>query len=231
MAVIRLRGTPLDPDAPEARRWLEDELTGPEYQAAKPSPFDIAMQAIRDWFISLFEGATGLPGPVLTLLLVLLVVTLVVVGLLVFGLPRLRRRRRGAVPLFDDRDVRDLETLRRAATAAASAGDWPLAIEERFRAVVRGLVEREVVTVHPGTTARGFADAAARSFPDLAADLRDAASGFDGVRYLGGAGSPEEYARVTELERRVADARPAARGGHEASAADREAVEPAGAAR
>lgn len=225
MAVIRLRATPLDPDAPEARRWLEDELTGPEYQAAQPSPFDLAMQAIRDWFVGLFDGATGLPGPVLALLLVLLVVAVVIVGLLVFGLPRLRRRRRSEVPLFDDHDLRDLETLRRAATSAAAAGDWPLAIEERFRAVVRGLVEREVVTVHPGTTARAFADAAARSFPDLAARLRDAASGFDGVRYLGREGSPEEYARVTELERRIADARPAGRGGHEAPAPERDGVE------
>ncbi|SIN70748.1 DUF4129 domain-containing protein [Agromyces cerinus] len=227
MAVIRLRGTPLDPDAPEARRWLEDELTGPEYQAAKPSPFDVAMQAIRDWFVGLFDGATGLPGPLLTLLLVLLITAVVVVGLLVFGVPRLRRRRRSEVPLFDDHDLRDLDTLRRAATAAASAGDWPLAIEERFRALVRGLVEREVVTVHPGTTARTFADAAAVSFPDLAAELRDAAGGFDGVRYLGRAGSPDEYARVTDLERRVADARPAGRGDHEASAYDRHAVEAA----
>ncbi|KQZ08710.1 hypothetical protein ASD23_09995 [Agromyces sp. Root1464] len=227
MAVIRLRGTPLDPDAPEARRWLEDELTGPEYQAAKPSPFDVAMQAIRDWFLGLFDGATGLPGPVLTLLLVLLVVALVVVGLLVFGLPRLRRRRRSEVALFDDHDRRDLETLRRAAIAAASAGDWPLAIEERFRALVRGLVEREVVTVHPGTTARAFADAAAGSFPDLAAELRTAAAGFDGVRYLGRAGSADEYARVTELERRIAEARPTRRDGHEASADDRDPVEAA----
>ena len=223
--MTRLRGTPLDPDAPEARRWLEAELTGPEYQAAKPSPFDVAMQAIRDWFLGLFDGATGLPGPVLTLLLVLLVVVLVVVGLLVFGLPRLRRRRRSEVPLFDDRDLRDLQTLRRAAAAAASAGDWPRAIEERFRAVVRGLVEREVVTVHPGTTARAFADASSRSFPDLADELRAAAGGFDGVRYLGGAGSADEYARVTELERRIADARPAGRGEHEASADERDAAE------
>ena len=129
--------------------------------------------------------------------------------------------------LFDDHDLRDLETLRQAANAAASAGDWPLAIEERFRAVVRGLVEREVVTVHPGTTARAFADAAAGSFPDLAADLRTAAAGFDGVRYLGRPGSADEYARVTELERRVADTRPTRRGGHEASADDRDTIEAA----
>lgn len=208
MIPTRLRGTPLDPDAPEARRWLEDELMKPEYQAAKPNPFDLAMQAIRDWFFGLFDGATGLPGPLLTLLLVLLAIAVVVVGLLVFGLPRLRRRRRSDVPLFDDHDRRDLETLRRAAASAAASADWPLAIEERFRALVRGLVDREVVTVHPGTTARGFSVAAARSFPDFGVELESAAADFDGVRYLGRGGAAEDYERVTTLERSIASARP-----------------------
>lgn len=217
MVLTRFRGTPLDPDAPEARRWLEEELTKPEYQAAKPSPFDLAMQAIRDWFFGLFDGASGLPGPVLLLLLVLLVVAVVIVGLLVFGLPRLRRRRRTEVPLFDDQDRRGLETLRRAAAAAAAAGDWPLAIEERFRAVVRGLVEREVVTVHPGTTARAFADDAARRFPEFGAPLRQAAEDFDGVRYLGRSGSAEDYERMSTLERSLTGARPLGSADHAAS--------------
>ena len=207
--MTRLRGTPLDPDAPEARRWLEDELVKPEYQAAQPNAFDLAMQAIRDWFLGLFEGAPGVPAPILTLLLILLVVGLLVVGLLVFGLPRLRRRRRLPEPLFDDRDRRDLETLRRAAEAAAAAGDWPLAIEERFRALVRGVVERDLVRVHPGTTARGFADAASRPFPGLDDALRNAARAFDGVRYLGHPGTPAAYERVTALEAELAGTRPA----------------------
>lgn len=204
-----LRGTPLDPDAPEARRWLEDELQRPEYQAAQPSPFDLAMQAIRDWLLSLFQGASGLPAPVLSLLLVVVVVVLVVIGFLVFGVPRLQRRRQAPVPLFDDHDRRDLEVLRRAADAAAAAGDWALAIEERFRAVVRGVVERDLVRVHPGTTARGFADAASRPFPGHAGALRAAAAGFDGVRYLGRSGTAAEYEQVTALEAELAGTRPA----------------------
>ncbi|WP_254431289.1 DUF4129 domain-containing protein [Agromyces sp. Marseille-P2726] len=200
---------PLDPDAPEARRWLEEELAKPEYQNAKPSAFDLAMLAVRDWIASLFEGAVGLPTPVLWLLGVLLVVVLVVVGLLVFGVPRLRRRRPAPAPLFDDGDLRDLTTLRRAAAAAAASGDWPLAIEERFRALVRGMVERDLVRVHPGSTAHGIADAAARRFPGEAEGLRAAAVDFDAVRYLGRAGSSEAYARVTELEQRLAQTAPA----------------------
>ncbi|MFD4422743.1 DUF4129 domain-containing protein [Agromyces sp. NPDC058484] len=203
-----LGGTPLDPDAPEARRWLQDELAKTEYQNARPNAFDLAMQAIRDWFVSLFEGATGLPGPLLTLLGVVVVAVVVVVGLLVFGVPRLRRRRRAPAPLFDDADRRDLETLRRAAAAAAAAGDWPLAIEERFRALARGMVERDLIRVHPGTTARGVADAATAPFPRHEHALRAAAADFDAVRYLGRAGTSERYDALTDLEGALARAAP-----------------------
>jgi Domain of unknown function (DUF4129) len=201
--------SPLDPDAPEARRWLEDELAKPEYQSAQPNAFDLAMQAIRDWFVNLFEGASGIPGPLLTLLVVVVVAVVVVVGLLVFGLPRLRRRQRAAAPLFDDADRRDLETLRRAAAAAAAVGDWPLAIEERFRALVRGIVERDLIRVHPGTTARSVADAATAPFPGHEPALRAAAADFDAVRYLGRAGTRERYDALTDLERAIAMTTPA----------------------
>jgi len=208
VVLITLRGTPLDPDAPEARRWLQDELSKPEYRAAEPNAFDRAMQAIGDWIASLFAGATGLPGPLLALIAVLVVAVLVVVGLLVFGLPRLRRRRTAATPLFDDGDLRDLETLRRAAAAAAASADWPLAIEERFRALVRSVVERELIRVHPGTTARGVADAASRPFPSYDAALHAAAADFDAVRYLGRPGSRERYDALTRLELDLAAASP-----------------------
>ena len=201
--------SPLDPDAPEARRWLEDELAKPEYQGAQPNAFDLAMQAIRDWVVSLFEGATRIPAPLLTLLVVIVVAVLVVVGLLVFGLPRLRRRQRAAAPLFDDADRRDLETLRRAAAAAAAAGDWPLAIEERFRALVRGIVERDLIRVHPGTTARSVADAATAPFPGHAPALGAAGADFDAVRYLGRAGTRERYDALADLERAIATTTPA----------------------
>lgn len=209
MVLIPHRESPLDPDAPEARRWLEDELAKPEYQSAQPNAFDLAMQAIRDWFVSLFEGATGIPGPLLTLIVVVVVALVVIVGLLVFGLPRLRRRQRATTPLFDDADRRDLETLRKAAVAAAAAGDWPLAIEERFRALARGMVERDLIRVHPGTTARGLAYAATSPFPGHETALLGAADDFDAVRYLGGSGTRERYDVLTELEQAIAATAPA----------------------
>ena len=207
--VLTVPFDPLDPDAPEARRWLEDELTKPEYRAAQPTPFDLAMQQVRDWFVSLFEGAAGVPAPVLVLLLVITVVVVVVIGLLVFGLPRLRRRQRPAAPLFDDDDRRDLAALRAAAAAAAGSGDWPLAIEERFRAIVRSAVDRDLVRLHPGTTARGVAVAASTPFPDHAESLRSAAAEFDAVRYLGRSGSRARYEELVQLDLALAAATPA----------------------
>ena len=191
---------PLDPDAPEARRWVVDELSKPEYASAEPTPFDLAMQAIRDWIASLFEGATGVPGPLLALLAVLVVAVLLVVGLLVFGLPRLRRRRRAVPPLFDDHDRRDLPTLRRAAEAAAAQEDWALAIEELGAYRAAGGQSIDLVRVHPGTTAHGFADAAGRPLPAHAEALGAAAADFDAVRYLGRAGSRERYEAIVGLD-------------------------------
>lgn len=191
---------PVDPDADEARRWLQDELAKPEYRAAEPNWFDRLMAEIGRWLDELFSGGVGVPQPVLLLLVIGLIVALVVVGLLVFGLPRLRRRRAAAAPLFDDGDTRDLAELRRAAAAAAAAGDWSLAIQERFRAIVRGLVDRELVRVYPGTTAHGVVDASGTSLPAFGPALDDAAAMFDRVRYLGRDGDAEGYARLSALD-------------------------------
>ena len=43
---------PVDPEPPEARQWLVDELSKPQYQAAKPTLFDQIAKAIS-------EGAPG----------------------------------------------------------------------------------------------------------------------------------------------------------------------------
>jgi hypothetical protein len=198
----------LDPDAPDARRWLQDELSNPRYRAGEPNAFDRAMQAVRDWFLGLLDGAGAVSGEAIAILVVVGVVVLVVVGLLVFGIPRLRRRRRAELASFED-DSRDAATIRRSAEAAARSADWATAIEERFRALVRDLVVRELLQVHPGSTARALADAAARPFPAFAPRLAHAAADFDGVRYLGRPGDADAYAGVAALDDELRDARPA----------------------
>lgn len=200
---------PVDPDAPEAREWILRELSGPEYEAARPTLFDRVSQAIWDWLSSLtFGGADGPPVLPLVVVGVLLLVALLL-AFLIYGMPRLNRRSVADRELFGEHDERDAAAIRRAAADAAAREDWTLASVEAFRALARGLAERTLVTVSPGTTAHGLAERAARSFPDAAGELRWSADLFDGVRYLGHAGDRAGYERVSALDARLRSARPA----------------------
>lgn len=199
---------PVDPEAPEARDWLIDELSKAPYQAAKPTWFDLMIQAIWDWLNSLtFAGVEGPPAFGLLALVVIVVAALVVI-FLVFGMPRLNRSSRVAGALFGDEDDRGSDSMRKAAHDAAAAGDFALATAEMFRSIARGLAERTIVSTTPGTTARGFSLRAASAFPGFAARLGDAANAFDEVRYLGGSGSREQFDSVAALECDLRSTRP-----------------------
>ncbi|MGV8970192.1 MAG: DUF4129 domain-containing protein [Microbacteriaceae bacterium] len=199
---------PVDPDSPEARQWLADELAKPEYQAAQPSWFDLLAAAIRDWFLSLnFDGAGGPPQLGILLVSVAIIVAIVIL-FLVFGVPRLNRRSRVTGALFGDNDDRNSAAIRKSAEQAASRRDFAIAIAEMFRAIARGLAERTVLSVSPGTTAHDFGSRAGRAFPEHDEALAAAASSFDSVRYLGGLGSEEDYAAIAQLESRLRVSKP-----------------------
>ena len=207
-AATILASVPVDPDRPEAQQWLLDELAKPEYQAARPTWFDIASKAVFDWISSLqVLGVSGPPGLVLLLVLVAVVVGLVI-AFLIFGVPRLSRRSRVTGSLFGTDDDRDAAAMRRDAESAARAGDFSLAIAEMFRSIARGLAERTVLSTSPGTTAHEFATRAGRAFPADAESLAAASASFDGVRYLDQPGTSEQYVQVAELETRLRAARP-----------------------
>jgi hypothetical protein len=201
---------PVDPSSPQAQDWIRNELAKPEYQAAKPTWFDIASKTVQDWLASLLNGPTGDAGPVLLVVVVLIVAALIVVAFLVFGLPRINRRTAAAPrALFGAGDARSAEELRRSAAEAARAADWPLAIEEQFRAIAVALHERTLVDVHPGTTATEFAAQASRAAPAQAAGLRQAARTFDEVRYLDRPGSEAGYRQLLDLDGELERLRPA----------------------
>ena len=204
---------PVDPDAPEAQRWLIEELAKSPYQSAKPSPFDQLVKQIADWINSLIDGlgSVQIPGAgnVLNLIILLGVIAVLVVAFLIFGLPRLNRRAAATGELFGEDDVRDAASLRRDAERAAATGDYTTAIEELFRALARALDERTLVTFFPGSTARDVAVRAGAVFPDAADRLLESARGFDGVRYLNATGTVEQWQRLGELERELRTARPA----------------------
>jgi hypothetical protein len=200
---------PVDPDPPEARDWLIDELAKPVYQAAQPTLFDRIAKAIADWLASLqFGDIQGPPALGFGVIIALVVVGLVV-AFLIFGVPRLNRRSAVAGSLFGDDDDRTAVRMREDAEEAAARGDFSAAIAEMFRAIARGLAERTIVTTTPGTTARDFARRAGLVFPDLADSLVESAAAFDDVRYLGRDGTHERYRDMASLERSLRAARPA----------------------
>jgi hypothetical protein len=203
---LALATAPLTPDAQEARRLLLEELADPRYRAAEPNWFDRLVQAVRDWFTSLTLPGDGAGVPLAALIGVLVLVVLVVVALVIAGRPRLRQRSRVTGAVLADDDGRSAAELRALAEAAAARGDWDEALVERFRALVRALDERTILTVSPGTTAHGFSRRAAAVFPASADALRRSAEAFDRVRYLGQPCGREDCERVAELDRALAAA-------------------------
>ncbi len=199
---------PVDPSSPDAQEWLRNELAKPEYQAAKPTWFDIASKAVQDWLASLFQGPGGDAGPVLLTVFVVVIAALIVTAFLIFGLPRVNRRAASARTVLGEDDTRSAEELRRSAADAARAGDWVLAIEEQFRAIAVGLDERTLVTVTPGTTATEFAARAGAVVPAERARLAEAARAFDEVRYLGRAGTEAHYQLLVALDQSLQVFRP-----------------------
>jgi hypothetical protein len=198
---------PVQPDAGPARRLVIAELSKPEYRAAQPTLFDRLSSDFFTWLMSIRIQANGASqGPILLVVGIVIVVA-IIAAYLAFGPPRLNRRSTIGV-LFGEDDQRDATAMRRAAEDAARAGDYTLAIEECFRAIARGLAERTIVTVTPGTTAVGFASRASTSFPPFSDRLSAAATSFDGVRYLGVIGTEEAYRELADLDGDLASSRP-----------------------
>lgn len=196
------RGAPIAPDADEGRDLLRRELANPVYEEARPNWFDRAAAAAWDWFGGLFDAGVGGPPAIVWGVIVILGIAALSAAYVIFGPPR--RNRRSAAPgaIFED-DERDSAAIRRAAGVAAAAGDWPLAIEESFRALARSLFERAVLEALPGTTARSFARRATEFFPALGEELSASAAVFDDVRYLDRPGTEAAYREVAALEERI----------------------------
>jgi hypothetical protein len=200
---------PVDPSADEARDLLVEELAKQEYQAAKPTWFDMLVRSFTEWLDGLTAGGgTGGPPSVGILVVVIVIAALLLVAFLIFGLPRLNRRSTVTGALFGDDDTRSAADMRSAAEAAAAAGDYSLATTEMFRSIARGLAERTVLTTSPGTTAHDFGARAGRAFPERASALEDAAAAFDDVRYLEKEGTQSRYREIAALERALRTARP-----------------------
>ncbi|NNC13108.1 DUF4129 domain-containing protein [Planctomonas sp. JC2975] len=198
---------PLNPDGPTAQQWLQHELAKPEYQAAKPTWFDRLAQQISEWFSALGSGIGGNAAWIMAGIGVALLAAVLIAAFVIFGMPRLSRRRQ-APAVFDAQDHRSADELRRRAASAASAGRYDEAVRELFRAIGRALGDRTIVLVLPGTTAQELAIEASGALPAFTTQLHGAATLFDGVRYLGRRADADDYATLAALDRELAKARP-----------------------
>ncbi len=100
---------------------------------------------------------------------------------------RRRRRRTGEdePELLPDDEVPDLpaEVLTLTADQLAAAGRYAEAVRERLRAIVRGLIERDVLPSSPGWTVMELARAGGLARPQMSGALNAAAGVFSEIWY------------------------------------------------
>jgi len=223
-----LADVPVQPDADEARRWAQDELTDPIYHHT-PS----LLERLLDWLGGLFDDMprVGLDTRWLAVGVLLVAVVVALLAFYVAGpVRRSRRVRSGPAPLVNPGDDRTAAQLRADADAAAGRGDWRSAVMDRFRAVVRSLEERVVLDVRPGRTADEAAAVAGVRFPAEAEALRRGARLFDDVCYGDVPAGPEDDQRLRDLDRRLRDLRPGRDAGAAPTGAEPTGAEPVGVA-
>ncbi|KAE8762190.1 DUF4129 domain-containing protein [Georgenia thermotolerans] len=206
LVALSTRLVSVAPDAAEARRWAEHELSKAVYDTS-PSLVERLLGWLRELFDALSRIGGQAPPLVVPVVLTLVLAALLALGLLLGG--RIRRRRvaeAAAGPaLFDD--DRSSADLARAADAAARRGDFTTAVLERFRAVIRSLDERGLLDDRPGLTAHEATALATAALPALGGELDGAGRLFDDVRYGHAAAGAEEDAAMRRLAEQVATAR------------------------
>ena len=202
----RALSVPVTPDAEEARRAAEEELSKPAYRERRS-----LWEALWDWLASHLDPGAVLPGlPAWAGWVIVLSVLAALVAVMVLMLGRLRMVRRArslGAGLFDS-DHRDARTLVQAADSAAAEGLWATAVIERFRAIIRSLDERGLVEDYPGMTAQEAAARAGSALGAVEDELDHAATLFDSVRYGEINPSREQDEWMRALAHKVAALRP-----------------------
>jgi len=198
---------PLDLPRDEARQAAVAELAKPEYRVGEPN---LAARVLR-WVIEqanrLLEFVSNaVPGGLWGVAVILLAVGLAAVAVKV-GVGPLGRAAAGERAVFVGK-TRSAAEHRDRADAAAARADWPAAVIERYRALVRGLEERGLVDERPGRTADEAASEGAAALPDAASLLGPAARVFDDVAYGGRLGDAAAHALVRDAEEAARAARP-----------------------
>ena len=202
---------PVEPDADQARNWLENELSRAEYQDAQPGLLERAVAKILEFFAELLSGIQGVGAPVGILLLALGAVVLLALAVLVVR-PRLNARKKPA-GLFDETAAdQDAAGHRALAEQAARSGNWDAALAERLRAILRSAEERIILHPQPGRTAREAGTSLSAVFPAAAEEIHWLSRRFDEVRYGGSRAAEPDARRAADLDSALLASRPAAPG-------------------
>ncbi|MDB1089453.1 DUF4129 domain-containing protein [Streptomyces sp. ACA25] len=201
-------GPPVVIDRGPAQEEAERELSRELYTQHEPGLFRRIFDWVWDRVLELLDSAVVLvPGGWLGLLLIVAAV----LGLLIALRMRLgstRSARRGGKERIFTEQPRSAAGHRANADEHAAAGRWDQAVQERMRALVRGLEERTLLDPSPGRTADEAATEAARSLPALADGLRAAARTFDAVTYGGRHATAADHHRLRDLDEQTRRSRP-----------------------
>jgi hypothetical protein len=148
-------------------------------------------------------------GPSALIIVCIIIVAALIDALIVWGRPRRSRasRRHGDALLGAD-DDRSAAQLRADAERSARSGDWDEATVLRFRALARGLLERDLIDPAPGATAQSIAREISTALPIEAAAVRSAAASFDDVRYLRHPATEQSYSELAATDDRLVARRP-----------------------
>ncbi|OBB24593.1 DUF4129 domain-containing protein [Mycolicibacterium elephantis] len=200
----------IDIDRDAAHEIAQRELAKPIYPKASLS------DRIEDWFndllYRLLSEASSMPGGWLTItVLGILVAVALIVAVRVIR-RTMRTARSGEHALLSGHDLSAAQH-RRTAEQFAAAGDWAPAIRHRLRAVARQLEESAVLEPVPGRTATELARDAGRALPELADQLRSAATAFNDVTYGERPGTEAAYRLIVDLDDRLRRTHPASGAG------------------
>lgn len=198
---------PVEPDADTAREWAEDELSRSVYQEST-SFFDMILTWLAELWDYLSSLGTGVSAPIVPIIVAVILAGVVAISLVLAGRVQSRGHRGSgdSRELFED--SRDSAALFAAADAAAASGNWPVAVLEHFRAIIRSLDERTIVEDRAGLTAHEAATEASAAMPPHSSELTWAAVLFDDVAYGEAVPGSEEYARLQQLAAGVREAKP-----------------------